>query len=755
MALQVWLPLNGDLRNQGLANVTVTNNGATVNSAGKIGSCYAFDGNDDYIAISGQQLFDCFKGGDTQFSLCMWIYNGESSGARGVLFGDHGTTGAVSINIELNGNAYNNSIRFYWTANPDWAASNSIITPNSWSHLAITYSGTDVKVYVNGVLKDTRSGSLATKSKTSGMFMLGRDYQTGETALNGRINDFRIYDHCLSPKEVKEISKGLVLHYKLDDPYVEPTINYGRMNETISLRSECVNDWKIEKLDRDTVKVTALKDSPAYAQYGDVTSSLGSYRMVAAGNPCTLSCEIVDYKGSLGRIYPASGGFGAITGYQTLMNRVARTIVHTVNWGHNIIIRTSSQSQIKAGDYIVVRNTQIEEKDHATPYTQSSRNQGVIYDCSGYNHNGLISGNTVSIESQSPRFNKCILSNNPSVYSILESPNLCLPDGPVTISFWSKPTIITSEDKSKIELRFSKFYYFTYVNYPYFVHDTEYHYRYINYWSDDLWHHVVCRYTGSVMELYIDGNLIPWTGTTTTTTDFWNELILKFRGNRLSDLRIYSTALSADDVKELYNTSAYIYNDGTVAAMEFDENNSESRELHPFSYTNGTSAIRLPNGDFQMKDRVWPSSDYIPINPVGKTYYYDVEYSNSGGGRLYIGFEKFDANKQSGANYECQYVVSTTGTYDHARVTGTINLSTANGNTAAYTRLRLLNNWDGGGTADTRIGTIHYVSLKEVATKTISDIKRTGVFSGDAFIESKDASISHTGNVIGREIIEI
>jgi hypothetical protein len=35
--------------------------------------------------------------------------------------------------------------------------------------------------------------------------------------LKGYLNDVRIYDHCLSPKEVKEISKGLVLHYKMDD----------------------------------------------------------------------------------------------------------------------------------------------------------------------------------------------------------------------------------------------------------------------------------------------------------------------------------------------------------------------------------------------------------------------------------------------------------------------------------------------------------------------------------------------------------
>ena len=44
MSLQVWLPLNGDLRNNGLADISVTNNGATINNAGKIGKCYSFNG---------------------------------------------------------------------------------------------------------------------------------------------------------------------------------------------------------------------------------------------------------------------------------------------------------------------------------------------------------------------------------------------------------------------------------------------------------------------------------------------------------------------------------------------------------------------------------------------------------------------------------------------------------------------------------------------------------------------------------------
>jgi hypothetical protein len=39
----------------------------------------------------------------------------------------------------------------------------------------------------------------------------------------------------------------------------------------------------------------------------------------------------------------------------------------------------------------------------------------------------------------------------------------------------------------------------------------------------------------------------------------------------ISDFRIYSTALSAEDVKELYNTSAIICDNGTVMAYSLEE----------------------------------------------------------------------------------------------------------------------------------------------------------------------------------------
>ena len=49
MSLKVWLPLIDNLNNQGTDTVNIQNNGATVNSSGKLGSCYSFNGSSNYL----------------------------------------------------------------------------------------------------------------------------------------------------------------------------------------------------------------------------------------------------------------------------------------------------------------------------------------------------------------------------------------------------------------------------------------------------------------------------------------------------------------------------------------------------------------------------------------------------------------------------------------------------------------------------------------------------------------------------------
>lgn len=215
MGLQIWLPLNGNLDNQGLSDVTITNSGATVNDSGKIGKCYSFDGSDDYISINCSDLYTIFSGGSQQFTMAFWVYHADST--RAIIFGDYGLTGAINFNLEL---STDHRIRFYWAGAPDKTfASYSAITVSTWTHIAITYDGAKVRLYRNGALQaDTHNAVLATRSKTSGVYYLGRDSRTGATVLNGRINDFRIYDYAISDEQVKELSRGLILHYPLSGP---------------------------------------------------------------------------------------------------------------------------------------------------------------------------------------------------------------------------------------------------------------------------------------------------------------------------------------------------------------------------------------------------------------------------------------------------------------------------------------------------------------------------------------------------------
>jgi hypothetical protein len=87
-----------------------------------------------------------------------------------------------------------------------------------------------VKIYINGVLVDTKTNTADLNySESNGFINIGRFgyHPTNNSKIypyQGYINDFRFYDECLSPKQIKEISKGLVAHYKLDGPKGNPNL---------------------------------------------------------------------------------------------------------------------------------------------------------------------------------------------------------------------------------------------------------------------------------------------------------------------------------------------------------------------------------------------------------------------------------------------------------------------------------------------------------------------------------------------------
>ena len=90
----------------------------------------------------------------------------------------------------------------------------------------MTADGANVKFYVNGELKKTltQTGQVAA-AMDDNLITWARRGVSSSAIYTAKYNDIRIYDHALSAKEVKEISKGLILHYNFEDEYIEPTTN--------------------------------------------------------------------------------------------------------------------------------------------------------------------------------------------------------------------------------------------------------------------------------------------------------------------------------------------------------------------------------------------------------------------------------------------------------------------------------------------------------------------------------------------------
>ena len=207
MSLQIWLPLNGNLYNQGLYNTNIiSNNNIQINNNGKIGSCYYFNGTADYIKGT-------YYATDTM-SFCLWVkFIGESTVKNGHLLDCRNQNGSIGYQpmyihatqgIQVGGTGSSFPYIPY------------IFQVDTWYHIGVIYSPSDTKLYINGKLEGRNTTSKGVNYNQELQFMLGSRCNN-TTWQNVCINDFRIYDHCLSNKEIEEISKGLVLHYKLDN----------------------------------------------------------------------------------------------------------------------------------------------------------------------------------------------------------------------------------------------------------------------------------------------------------------------------------------------------------------------------------------------------------------------------------------------------------------------------------------------------------------------------------------------------------
>ena len=585
MSLQVWLPLTKDLRNQGLSNVTVTNNGATFSTAGKLGGCYNVS---ESIGVTTNNITL-----GTTFSITCWLkinsYNKDWANAFKIYKDGYDYIGlcmnqASATTKQLGFHIYKNN-----GSNARTSVHDSYYMPlivNTWYHLCFVVTPFEIKTYQNGVNIETVSITTTFPSVSNYNLGLGKSSQFN--GLDCSLNDFRIYNNALSEKEIKEIAKGLVLHYLLNDKYIESTTN---ISTTVTAGTGS-SGWGGHSATRSNYNAT---DDPVPFDQGtkiDITYSSGG-----GGFGCILDRKAVNasttYTFSL--YIKASDNF-TYTHANFLYHYEYSSSGTTIKefgvfdksrmeymgngwyriWGSFTTNAETATTSIYFFSYPGTNMTywiggwQLEQKDHITPFVTpgTSRNNSIVYDCSGFCNNGTISG-ALTISNDTPKYSYSI--QMPAAATISHTRCLDNTNQEWSCAAWVKPTTNSNYQNLNNFNGANRLYHGTYP----ILYLNEGANDYYNYGNLALpvnqWSHIVFVFknsTGTKL-IYINGeNHTNTLGPNKTSTPKGiPDTVIIGGGNYeggLCDYREYATALSEKDVKSLYNNNAYIDSDGKI-----------------------------------------------------------------------------------------------------------------------------------------------------------------------------------------------
>lgn len=142
-----------------------------------------------------------------EFSFCTWINNSYKDQPLNTLLLGHQFSTSNTIQI----NFYSNDV-LSLHINDIESISISGLNLFQWNHIVVTFSKGKILIYINGKYSNYINTNFTE-------FDINGEYRFS----SGRFNDYRIYNHCLSPAEIKELSKAKIFHYKLDATYIVPS----------------------------------------------------------------------------------------------------------------------------------------------------------------------------------------------------------------------------------------------------------------------------------------------------------------------------------------------------------------------------------------------------------------------------------------------------------------------------------------------------------------------------------------------------
>lgn len=629
MSLLLWFPLNGDFTNNGVAGDVTFSGSPTWADGGKFGKCLAVDHASHAVTIPEIQDVD-------EFTICYWVKvdssaayaeyvdiwsisakTGQTLSTIRCELGSSSTPGYITQLVAKDTTVGSNTNNYRSLGQQDASI-------DKWCHMTLVKDSAKVKQYVNGVFVN----EVACSSFENEPQYINGQLRFGQNASNPSfVNDWRFYDEALSPRQIKEIAKGLVVHYPLSCPGGENlarnTASYtgwGKSNGTntsgnvVTFPTVTANTW------REIYPNTLLP----YSNIRNKTITQSCYVKADSGVSCRLNMCIgvtasetsttrLKYR-NISKDFTGTGKWQKITDTRTVTDDMFTSGTGTPDFSTCYFTpRLGAWNSYWNG--FQMKDYKVEVSDHATPwcpnpadaeYTAMGFGDGNEYDTSGFGYNGTMTG-TILWSPDTPKYNGCYVFNGSSYIRLIPElyHKLRLSREELTVSIWAYKenwNDYPNDGDSQWQTMFScqQSGGFTIyekrngqISFVVGTGDSTNSYKTTSQpvgYAGTLtgWHMFTLTYDGYAVRRYVDGVL---TGTAANPYDvktpayYYSGNISVYVGaeaqanldvnalwnGKLSDFRIYETALSDADIIELYNTGASITSNGVLMANEFVE----------------------------------------------------------------------------------------------------------------------------------------------------------------------------------------
>jgi hypothetical protein len=178
--------------------LTGTLNGATWVTTGKYGKALSFNGTSNWVTVADNSLLHL----TSAMTVEAWVYpTASATDWSTAVLKERGTTG-LAYSLYAADGAAKPPAGYIDKSGTDYNATGTSVLPlNTWTHLATTYNGSAIRLYVNGAQVASRSVSGTIASSTSPM-RIGGNSVWGEY-FKGLIDEVRVYNTALTQAQIQ------------------------------------------------------------------------------------------------------------------------------------------------------------------------------------------------------------------------------------------------------------------------------------------------------------------------------------------------------------------------------------------------------------------------------------------------------------------------------------------------------------------------------------------------------------------------